>query len=958
MTDFKLEIDPRLTSGTQSLFVNAPPPSFAANPVRLPPLQRSDSNSTATPPILENTLQPYHHLTPTPPGPSSGNVDRSGTGEPLGHVDGSGDPSNDPKRPRACEACRGLKVRCEPDLNKPEGACRRCAKAGRQCIVTVPSRKRQKKTDSRVAELEKKIDALTASLHATRSGRAESETDDSQDETGVPGEEDDARIEQEFYSTFPNSRVPAKDWPQHTHKTQDKLSTPSRKGTSPTHPSPVVSGQKRRRSEEPYAKISRASSETSKPVFAGSSAKDSSTEWKDDGPNLYPFLMPKGARGNITPCMYPTSTTLQRNNNSSQNYDYADVIDRRLIDSDTATLVFDRYVNSMAPHMPAVVFPPGTTAADVRKNKPALFLAILSAGSGIAHPDVQRTLAKEIMRVYGDRIICNGEKSLELIQALHVSTLWYWPPDNYEELKFYQLTHIAAVMALDIGLGKRVRPLRQRHLVGLWRDSPWRRERLPGHEPVEGKRTWLSCYFLSANVSMAARRPNLIRWSPYMNECISTLETSPEAYASDRVLCQWVRAQHIAEEIGLQFSMDDSFASCSISDLKVQYALKGFERQMEDWKLQVPPDVQRPTLKLCEHVLNLYMHEVVMHVDHNVDDFRAPFTEETLKGAGQQAHDLLTPASVNALSCCLASIHGVFDTFLLFDLETTRTIPVFHFVRVAYAAVVLIKMYFVAATPGSELGKIFSLQDIKVEPYLGSLLDAFRATADNDHSRPASKFLMVLVMLKTWFQRQKDGKGPKLKDGSCTRSNGHNGTMVMSDTSGYPRSRGLTDVQEDIAASRRLQEPPVQGTLPAEDKSSSCGARLENRWSKSGFPNYNAANTPLQLLSEVAMGDSKGAHARRNGTIADDSVSSGWYNSKPSVITPSADCSITYLTAPNDSSDSVINQPGSTVGIAGDSGLETAMEMTLGDGDFSSIFLEEGFFNFMDGAPSVFDNWG
>ncbi len=49
----------------------------------------------------------------------------------------------------------------------------------------------------------------------------------------------------------------------------------------------------------------------------------------------------------------------------------------------------------------------------------------------------------------------------------------------------------------------------------------------------------------------------------------------------------------MAEEVGCSFSMDDSFASCSILDPKVQYALKGFERQVEDWKSQIPKDVQR-----------------------------------------------------------------------------------------------------------------------------------------------------------------------------------------------------------------------------------------------------------------------------------------------------------------------------------------------------------------------------
>jgi hypothetical protein len=37
-------------------------------------------------------------------------------------------------------------------------------------ITTPPTRKRQKKADSRVAELERKIDALTATLHAQKGG--------------------------------------------------------------------------------------------------------------------------------------------------------------------------------------------------------------------------------------------------------------------------------------------------------------------------------------------------------------------------------------------------------------------------------------------------------------------------------------------------------------------------------------------------------------------------------------------------------------------------------------------------------------------------------------------------------------------------------------------------------------------------------------------------------------------
>jgi hypothetical protein len=256
-----------------------------------------------------------------------------------------------------------------------------------------------------------------------------------------------------------------------------------------------------------------------------------------------------------------------------------------------AAKMFDCYVEKMAPHMPAVVFPSGTTAAEVRKTKPTLFLAILSASSGSNFPELQRALTKDVMGIYAERIICNGEKTLELIQALQISSLWYFPPEHFEELKFYQLIHIAAVMAIDIGMGKRSKSQKSK-AAGLWRDHPWRRTPYPDPESVEARRAWLGCYFLCCNASMGLRRPNLIRWTPFMQDCVEFLETSPEAAPSDQTLCKWVRIQHIAEEIGTQFSMDDPTACVSIADSKVQYALKGFERDLEKWSSQVPLGAQ------------------------------------------------------------------------------------------------------------------------------------------------------------------------------------------------------------------------------------------------------------------------------------------------------------------------------------------------------------------------------
>jgi outer membrane murein-binding lipoprotein Lpp len=310
----------------------------------------------------------------------------------------------DLKRPRACESCRSLKVRCVFEDESPDGSCKRCAKAKRRCVVTAPTRRRQKKADSRVAELERKIDALTATLNATRSSV----------EAGLP---EDERSDEEYDDD-------EMDESGHAQESYDSQSQ-SRAMSSGTLNSPVeiaghrsigevtrLAGHKRRRSEGPNKAVETV-------VHAGERAPPPVTE---DPSSVYSFLVPKNATVRPNSMPTPDSSTGSYNNN----YDYADVVDRRFISAENANMVFNRYVNELAPHLPMVVFKPGTAASEIRRTKPTLFLAILAAASSVLQTEVQRTLTKELMRVFADKIICNGEKSLEIVQALQVSVIWYW----------------------------------------------------------------------------------------------------------------------------------------------------------------------------------------------------------------------------------------------------------------------------------------------------------------------------------------------------------------------------------------------------------------------------------------------------------------------------------------------------------------------------------------------------
>ncbi|KAK6539304.1 hypothetical protein TWF694_009537 [Orbilia ellipsospora] len=762
--------------------------------------------------------------------------------------------AQDQKRTRACESCRSLKVRCEPDTANPEGSCRRCAKARRECIFTVPTRKRQKRTDSRVAELEKKIDKLTATLNAKRRGDSEafntSDTDDS--------EEDVLKSRK-----YPKSRTgsgmalggDSESYRESEPKRQRLMSK---------------DGESRRSSSAHDHHMEDLSAETSSMFGARMDHLTSSS-----APPRSQFAVPRHAKHRMpTPETDPSSIT-----SPAQGSGDLDVIDRKLLTMDMAVKMFNHYNDNLAPHFPAVTFSHGTTAQDIRKQKPFLFLAILAAASAIFDPDLNRLLNKEVIRGIADRVIVQGEKSLEIIQVLNIATLWYYPPDQFEELKFYQLTHIAAVMAIDCGINKPQRGGRARipwfggggggsaslsadcgglnRIQQMMMNNPggekekpgprefqqWKKTWLPDPATLESRRTYLTCYWMCSNVAMSLRRPNLLRYSAYMGECVEFIEKSPEATLNDKIICQWVKLQRITEEVGIAFGYEDAVAKVNLAETRIQFALKGFERQMEEWEKNLPTECETKTVRLASHTLSLFMHEVALHGDHSAEDFRPPFLTERLirtpDSVKPGAMPQLTQTHINALFSCLSSAHGLLDGFLNLSVDELRCLPVLFFARVAYSIVLLIKIYFSASAANSELGKVIDKPQLKLDYYFDKLLALLKAAAADDKSKPAAKFQMILTMLSHWYSyQQRVGNKPGRRQSVAVPQDA--GSPAMKREGNQFSSPSMSFKQLDNMSNN--MHLPTPHSLPG-------GAETPQPTNESVTAD---APTPLHMLSDVA----------------------------------------------------------------------------------------------------------
>lgn len=735
-------------------------------------------NADGGPPTYpyDNGLPPYG--VPPPPGIHYGH--------PLPTV---AEVAADLKRPRACEACRQLKVKCEPD-DVVAGTCRRCFRSGRQCVVTMPSRKRQKKSDSRVAELEKKIDALTSSLQAQH---------------GQPHRQNE-------------SESPADGTPQYLHPSEVRA---------------ALYGESNRNawiSQRPTSSQSEEKGSESAQPSEGSSLKRS---YPDDGdPGSQP---PKSAMSTMPTFFELFSRKVKEPKSPGGD---VDIVARKIIDAPTAYRCFERYVNDMAGSLPFVVFPPGARAEDIRKSKPILFLAIVTAACNVIRPDLRAGLVVETMRAYADRVVCRGEKSMELVQALLVSTTWYAPPERYEELNFNQLIHMAAVMAIDLGMGKRTKP----GYMGAYNYYLEKRAfaRIPDPDNPETRRTWLGCYFMCANASMSLRRPLLIRWTGYMDDCLEVLESSKEALPSDKWLVCLVKGQHLVEEVGFQFSMDDPTVEISITEAKTQYHLKAFERQLNEWRNQVPAELRTPLFDHASSITSLYVHEIAMHQNHNIDDFKPPYTVQAETSSPEP--DVITPAHIDALTVCIQEIQCAFDAVLSMDIRTLQSLPTLTYVRTSYAAVALIKLSLALTGPNRRFGDVFKVEDLKADYYLDAVMKQFRAVGEGDNCTVAARFSFIFGMLRTWMQKRTEPE---------TREN-----------------PSATD-SKSIAGSVQ----PVLGQPTIQQNSSS-------QWSAQPAPLMGATDnlqSGLHMLSELASSSNNTNSATSVGnSVAMPSTASSW----------------------------------------------------------------------------------
>jgi hypothetical protein len=156
----------------------------------------------------------------------------------------------------------------------------------------------------------------------------------------------------------------------------------------------------------------------------------------------------------------PTSSVLQGQSS---------IVDRGLLSEAEAERLVATFQLDLVPKFPFVLLDHGETASRLRNREPFLFLCVVAASLGSAHP-LRKIVAEEIMNHVTLRVVARSERNLELLRGLLVHSAWYsYPAERYHP-RLLLLIQFCVSILYDLGLHKKPSPSpdEQRALLGTF----------------------------------------------------------------------------------------------------------------------------------------------------------------------------------------------------------------------------------------------------------------------------------------------------------------------------------------------------------------------------------------------------------------------------------------------------------------------------------------------------------
>jgi hypothetical protein len=383
----------------------------------------------------------------------------------------------------------------------------------------------------------------------------------------------------------------------------------------------------------------------------------------------------------------------------------------------------------------------------LREKSPVLLLSVLvhtvtkeTQGTEL---EIYHELVRETPRILADQVIGQGQRSIELVQALLVAAFWNKPLRSGPQGGCYQSVQLAADMAIDLGIAG---PSLQPSPVAYF-------SRHEDTTSLDARRTWLACFVALSTSSLQMRRPIAVPWNAYHEECLLHLESSGEP--GDILLCQIVRITQLDQEFA------DHLCLCQIgifvdgNSHSTYSTIETLQNKLDAWAAQVPPSLaSSQTLKVWWHVAMIRLHELVLHTPTNKASFAPPFIPGRIAVKDFPKPITITPPLRNALEVLVHHCHAVIDIVAEMDPALVLSLPTFCLPPIVlYSLYVLVTAMVAATDPVSTYGQCLTRDSFRVEHCglkLRSLTMALK-TLDPTMSCWTTRMIDATSWLEEWY---------------------------------------------------------------------------------------------------------------------------------------------------------------------------------------------------------------
>ncbi|KAK1241094.1 hypothetical protein MKX08_001068 [Trichoderma sp. CBMAI-0020] len=334
-----------------------------------------------------------------------------------------------------------------------------------------------------------------------------------------------------------------------------------------------------------------------------------------------------------------------------------------LLSTDTAIRLFNNFINNVLPQYPILTLSRAENFDWLRAHQPTLLLAIIAAACRASNPGLFRKLSVHLRGDLSEQVMVQGNKSIELVQAILVMAEWYDVPEDLRRLNFYAWIQTAGLMVRELG---------------LW---PWSEDTNPSVDRTMAQwRISFATYLPLSTAAVSLRRPMPLVWTESTRNGVDVFEKN-SVLDNDKRLVAWVRLQMMAEEVEA-LRVKAALAAkvqgeADPSGLVDQHTLSSLESRFSRWR-DDSQLVFNGSLRMHFFYCRIKFYELAV----TCSPFRSASHPKSQPPSLAVAGDMTYVRTIMSL---IQSSHSALDTLVLFDTATYRCCPTVVSVRALYA---------------------------------------------------------------------------------------------------------------------------------------------------------------------------------------------------------------------------------------------------------------------------------